>query len=81
MIKRKSEFTTVENGELKVVKPVAAKNFVRLKEGAVIYSMGLNSFRELAKDAGAIYHVKKMVLANTEIFDEFLEAFRDEENM
>ena len=58
---------------------IIGKKFVRLKEGAALYSMGINSFRELAKDAGAIYHIKKIVLINTELIDEFLESFRDEE--
>ena len=54
------------------------KKFVRLDEGAMLYSMGINTFRELAKDANAIYHVKRIVLVNTKILDEYLEHFRDE---
>ena len=47
------------------------KKFVRLDEGAMLYSMGINTFRELAKDANAIYHVKRIVLVNTKILDEY----------
>lgn len=54
------------------------KKFVRYEEGAKLYSMGLHTFQELAKDAKAIYHVKKVVLINTELIDEYLENFRDE---
>lgn len=54
------------------------KKFVRYEEGAALYSMGLHSFQELAKDAGAVYRVKRMVLVNTQLIDEFLERFRDE---
>lgn len=54
------------------------KKFVRLDEGAVLYSMGFNSFRQIARDAGAIYHIKKTVLVNTDIVDEYMEHFRDE---
>lgn len=54
------------------------KKFVRYDEGAKLYSMGLHTFQQLAKDAGATYHIKGIVLVNTEIIDEFLEAFRDE---
>lgn len=54
------------------------KKFVRLDEGAMLYSMGVNTFRELAKDANATYHVKRIVLVNTKILDEYLEHFRDE---
>ena len=54
------------------------KRFVRYEEGAQLYSMGLHTFQELAKDAKAVYHVKRVVLVNTEIVDEYLENFRDE---
>lgn len=39
--------------------------------------MGLHTFQELAKEANAIYRVRKIVLVNTEIFEEFLENFKD----
>ena len=54
------------------------KKFVRYEEGAQLYSMGLHTFQELAEDAKAVYHVKRVVLVNTEIVDEYLENFRDE---
>ena len=40
--------------------------------------MGKTTFRELARDAGAVYHVKGIVLVNTEIVDQYLENFRDD---
>ena len=54
------------------------KKFVRYEEGAKLYSMGVHTFQELAKDAKAVYHVKRIVLINTELIDEYLENFRDE---
>ena len=54
------------------------KKFVRYDEGAKLYSMGLHSFQELAKEANAVYHVKRIVLVNTEVIDEYMENFRDE---
>ena len=54
------------------------KKFVRYEEGAMLYSMGLHTFQDLAKEAGAIYHVKRIVLVNTELIDEYLETFKDE---
>ena len=54
------------------------KKFVRYEEGAKLYSMGLHTFQELAKEAGAIYHVKRIVLVNTDLINEYLETFRDE---
>ena len=54
------------------------KKFVRYEEGAKLYSIGLHTFQDLAKEAGAIYHVKRIVLVNTELIDEYLETFKDE---
>ena len=54
-----------------------AKKFVRYREGAEKYSMGLNKFQELAKEAGATYKIDKIVLVNCEIFEKFLESFRE----
>lgn len=39
--------------------------------------MGLHSFQEIAKEAGAVYHIKRMVLVNTEKVDAYLENFCD----
>ena len=57
---------------------IPAGDYVRYEEGAKLYSMGLHTFQELAKDAKAVYHVKRVVLVNTELIDEYLENFRDE---
>lgn len=58
---------------------ITDKKYVRYKEGAERYSMGLHTFQELAKEANAIYRVRKIVLVNTEIFEEFLETFKEEQ--
>ena len=65
--------------ELEKMVQTGRKKFVRDEDGAMLYSMGLHSFQNLAKDAGAVYHVKRIVLVNLDIIDEYLEAFRDEE--
>ena len=54
------------------------KTFVRYQEGADLYSVGLHTFQEWAKDANAIYRVKGVILVNTNIIDEFLETFREQ---
>ena len=36
---------------------------------------GLHTFQEVAKDANAVYKVKRCVLVNTEKVDEYLENF------
>ena len=50
------------------------KKFVRYEEGAMLYSMGVHTFQQLAKDARAVYHVKRIVLVNLDLIDEYLEA-------
>ena len=42
------------------------KRLVRYKDGAEMYSMGLNKFQALAKDAGAILKIDRMVLVDLE---------------
>lgn len=58
----------VENGQ---------KKFVRYDEGAALYSLGLHTFQEIAKEAGAIYKVKRCVLVNIAKVDEYLENFNE----
>ncbi|MBP3196770.1 MAG: hypothetical protein J6N21_07165 [Butyrivibrio sp.] len=59
--------------EEKVLK--GQKKFVRYAEGAELYSVGIHTFQEMAKEAGAIYRVKRCVLVNTQKIDEYLENF------
>lgn len=54
-----------------------AKKFVRYKEGAEKYSLGLTKFQALAKEAKAVYKIDGIVLVNCEIFEKFLESFRE----
>ena len=53
------------------------KKFVKYDEGAAMYSMGIHAFTQLAKDAKAIYRIRRSVLVNTDIIDEYMELFRD----
>lgn len=45
-------------------KKLEKKRLVRYKEGAEMYSMGMNKFQALAKDAGAILKIDRMVLVD-----------------
>ena len=67
--------STIENVSVAVLS--GKKKFVSYKEGKDIYSVGLHTFEQLAKDAGAVYHVKRRVLVNTEKVDAYLENFCD----
>lgn len=53
------------------------KKFVRYPEGAQRYSLGLTKFQELAKEAKAVYKIDKVALVNCEIFEKYLETFRE----
>ncbi len=51
----------------RATKKVEKKRLVRYKEGAEMYSMGMNKFQTLAKDAGAILKIDRMVLVDLDI--------------
>ena len=40
--------------------------------------MRVNTFREVARDAKATVRIKGIVLVNIEIFEEYLELFRED---
>ena len=62
------------------IKPemLGEKRYVRISEGARRYSMSPHTFREMAAEAHAIIHVRRIVLIDTKVFEEYLEAFREE---
>ena len=57
-------------------KTINKKRLVRYKERAEMYRMGMNKFQTLAKDAGAILKIDRMVLVDLDVFDKYLESFR-----
>ena len=57
-------------------KTMNKKRLVRYKEGAEMYSMCQSKFEDIAKDAGAVYKLNKLVLVNCDIFEQYLETFR-----
>lgn len=65
--------------ELDKLVQTGRKKFVRYAEGAALYSLGIHTFQEIAKEANAVYRVKRCVLVNTEKVDEYLEHFCDSE--
>ena len=68
---------SVEVPELEKLLAGKKKKYVRYEEGAVLYSMGKNSFRQVAQDAHAIVRLKRIALVNVEVLDEYLESFRE----
>ena len=57
-------------------KVVNKKRLVRYKEGAEMYSVGMNKFQTLAKDAGAILKIDRIVLVDLDVLYQYLESFR-----
>lgn len=55
------------------------KKYVNASEGAVIYGLGKTRVMTLAQEAGAVYKVGKLALINTEVFEAYLEQFREPE--
>lgn len=53
------------------------KKYVNATEGAVIYGLGKTRIVTLAAEAGAIYKVGNSALVNTELFEAYLEKFRE----
>lgn len=53
------------------------KKFVNATEGAIIYSMSKTHLMTLVNEAGALYKVGNSALINTEIFESFLEQYRE----
>lgn len=54
-----------------------AKKFVRYQEGAEKYSIGITKFQALAREAKAVYKVDNIALVNCELFERYLETFRE----
>ncbi|MCR4746201.1 MAG: hypothetical protein K5894_13355 [Lachnospiraceae bacterium] len=50
--------------------------FLRYKEAEIVYSIQHKKLLELADDAGALYRIDGYVLINRDIFDAYLEQFR-----
>lgn len=57
-------------------KAIEQKKYVRYKDGCKLYAMSQSKFERIAKDAGAIRKLDKMVLVNCKILDEYIESFK-----
>lgn len=61
--------------ELEKLVKDGTKKYVRYEEGAKLYSMGRNSFMELAKDAKAVFRYKGAALVNIQKVDMYIEEY------
>lgn len=69
-------YTRNEIKELEPMVKSGKKRFVRYQESEELYSVGLHTFEQIAKEAGAIYKIRRLILVNLDIFDEYLDTFR-----
>ncbi len=53
------------------------KKYVNAAEGEAVYGISRSHIIELARAAGAVYKVGKAALINTEVFEGYLERFRE----
>lgn len=53
------------------------KKYVNAAEGEAVYGISRSHLMELARGAGAVYKVGKAALINTEVFEDYLEQFRE----
>lgn len=53
------------------------RKYLRYKDAEIVYSITHKKLLELASRAGAIYRIDGYVLINRDIFDEYLEQFRE----
>ena len=57
------------------------RQYLRYKEAEIIYSMSHKKLLELAGKAGAIFRMDGTVLIKRDIFDGYLEQFREESTL
>ena len=57
------------------------RQYLRYKEAEIIYSMSHKKLLELAGKAGAIVRIDATVLIDREVFDRYLDQFREESTL
>ncbi len=68
------EMRRLENQFLEALTEAEKKNYIRYDEGALLYSMSMDSFRKLAMEAGATHQVGHMILVNKKVVDDYIES-------
>ena len=54
------------------------RRFMRYREAAAHYGIGLSKMQKLAREAKSTYRVDGIVLVNMDKFERFLEAFAED---
>ena len=60
---------------------IAPRKFLRYKDGAELYGISPNLFKEIAREADAVYKVGVMALVNRQKFEEYLSYFYVDEDV
>lgn len=55
------------------------KDFITFKQGMAYYRLGEKPFVRIAREAGAVYKIGKMVRVNRHILEEYLRRIRRKE--
>ena len=63
----------------KMVEAVASgtKKYLRYDEAAELYSVGINTIKKWAHDAGAVHKVSGIALVSVKKMDEFIDSFEE----
>ncbi len=81
MIHESSYYDIVRRTEMKEENRKLRRLFLRYKEAELVYSIQHKKLLELAGKAGAIYRIDGTVLINRDIFEAYLEQFREESTL
>ena len=81
MIHDSSYYDIVRRTEMKEENRKLRRLFLRYREAELVYSIQHKKLLELAGKAGAIYRIDGTVLINRDIFEAYLEQFREESTL
>lgn len=81
MIHESSYYDIVRRTEMKEENRKLRRLFLRYREAELVYSIQHKKLLELAGKAGAIYRIDGTVLINRDIFEAYLEQFREESTL
>ena len=74
-------YDIVRRSEIKEENRKLRRLFLRYKEAEIVYSIQHKKLLELAGKAGAIYRIDGTVLINRDIFEDYLEQFREKSTL
>ena len=63
---------------LRYLVEAAQKPYVSYEEGSQLYSLGIHSFADIAKDAKATRRIGRRVLVNVKVLNKYIETMFDE---